>query len=153
MESSPKFWKVLDKTRLLLVLMEELAGNAHVSFEGDLRNSSLLSMTGACQEPSATLRRNTSWPKQDFVIVPLEPYMGKKIISAIGGSVPKAIIHVQIEKDGLLQFGAYDNFQPECIHFGAAIKQGTMESLISEGIIRPFSQRRRRRPIGGRTSK
>lgn len=43
-ENTPKFWKVLIKTRLLLVLMEERAGNAYLSFEGDLQGLSLLSM-------------------------------------------------------------------------------------------------------------
>jgi hypothetical protein len=50
--------------------------------------------------------------------------MGRTIIAAIGGTVPGAIIHVQIEKDGQLQFAAYDNFHPECIHFGSAVKEG-----------------------------
>lgn len=66
------------------------------------------------------LKRNTLRPKQDFVIVLLEPSTVEKIIPAIGGSVPKAILHIQIEKNGVLQFGAYDNFYPECIFFGSA---------------------------------
>ena len=49
--------------------------------------------------------------------------MRKRIIAAIGGTIPNAIIHIQIEKDGLLQFGAYDNFHPECIHFGSPSKK------------------------------
>jgi hypothetical protein len=44
MEASFKFWKVLDKRRLLLTMMEQLAGGAHVSFEGDLRGLTLLSI-------------------------------------------------------------------------------------------------------------
>src|SRR5215469_3287046 len=101
-------WKVLDKRRFLLALMEELAGDAHVSFEGDLRKTSLLTMPGASEEPTAALKRNTTWPKQDFAIVPLEPSMSNNIMAAIGGTVPGAILHIQIEKDGQLQFGAYD---------------------------------------------
>ena len=86
-----KFWKVLDKRRLLLVLMEELSGDAHISFEGDLRGLAVLHLPDASDEPTAALRRNTRWPKQDFVIVPLEPSRGKKIIAAIGGTIPNAI--------------------------------------------------------------
>jgi len=137
-----KFWKVLDKRRLLLVLMEELAGNAHVSFEGDLQGLTLLGIPGASEEPTAALRRNTLWPKQDFIVVPLELSMSRKIIAAIGGTVPNAIIHVQIEKEGLLQFGAYDNFYPECIYFGSAVTQPMIDSLVCAGVMRPYTQRR-----------
>ena len=147
MEGPFKFWKVLDKRRLLLALMEELAGGAHVSFEGDLRGLTLLSIPGASEEPTAALKLNTLWPKQDFVVVPLEPSMGQKIIAAIGGSVPGAIIHIQIEKDGQLQFGAYDNFYPQCIYFGSAVNEGVIQSLISQNIMRPYTERRPRREI------
>ena len=51
-------------------MMEELAGGAHVSFEGDLRGLRLLSIPGASEEPTAALKRNTLWPKQDFAGVP-----------------------------------------------------------------------------------
>src|SRR5262249_45923132 len=76
----------------------------------------------ASDEPTAALKRNTTWPKQGFIVVPLEPYSGKKIITALGGAVPKAVLHVQIEKGGALQFGAYDRFHPECIFFGSAVR-------------------------------
>jgi len=70
--------------------------------------------------------------------------MGPKIIAAIGGTVPGAIIHIQIEKDGQLQFGAYDNFDPECIYFGSEVKENVIQSLISQNIMRPYSERRPR---------
>jgi len=63
--------------------------------------------------------------------------MGQKILSAISGAVPQRIIHIQIEKDGVLQFGAYDNFDPECLFFGAALDQEFVDSLVSEGILTP----------------
>jgi hypothetical protein len=147
MEGPFKFWRVLDKRRLLLAMMEQLAGGAHVSFEGDLRGLTLLSIPGASNEPTAALKRNTRWPKQDFVVVPLEPSMDQRIIAAIGGTVPGAIIHIQIEKDGQLQFGAYDNFYPECIYFGSAVKEGVIQSLVSQNIMRPYTERRPRREI------
>ena len=132
MEGPFKFWKVQDKRRLLLALMEELAGGAHVSFEGDLQGLTLSSIPGASGEPNVALKRNTLWPEQDFVVVPLEPSMGQKIIAAIGGTVPGAIIHIQIEKDGQLQFGAYDNFYPESIYFGSEVKEDAIKSLVSQ---------------------
>jgi hypothetical protein len=147
MQGPLKFWKVQDKRRLLLAMMEELAGGAHVSFEGDLRGLTLSSMPGASGEPTAALKRNTLQPKQDFVVVPLEPSMGQRIITAIGGTVPGAIIHIQIEKDGQLQFAAYDNFYPESIYFGSAVKEAVIQSLVSQNIMRAYTERRPKREI------
>ena len=147
MQGLSKFWKVQDKRRLLLAMMEELAGGAHVSFEGDLRGLTLSSLPGAAGEPTASLKRNTLRPRLDFVVVPLEPSMDQRIIAAIGGTVPGAIIHIQIEKDGQLQFGAYDNFYQECIYFGSAVNEGVIQLLVSQNIMRPYTKRRPRRDI------
>jgi hypothetical protein len=103
--------------------MEELAGNAHISFEGDLGSSKLTSISGASGEETSLLKRNTIWPKQDFVVLPLEPAMGKPILSALGGSIPKSVRHIQIEKSGVLEFGAFDNFYPECLFLGKALSK------------------------------
>jgi hypothetical protein len=139
-EKQSKLWKVRDKRRLLLTMMETLAGGANMSFEGDLRGLKLLSVPGASEEPTAALKRNTMWPKQDFVAVPLESSMSEKIIAAIGGTVPAVVIHIQIEKDGRLEFGAYDNFDPQSIYFGGAVKDAVIESLVSQDIIRPHTK-------------
>jgi hypothetical protein len=50
---------VRDKPRLLLALMEELAGNAPISFEGDLRHFNLNKFAGASENETAVLKRNT----------------------------------------------------------------------------------------------
>lgn len=125
--------------------MEELAGDAHISFEGDFRGLRLLSTPVASQEETPVLRRATVWPKQDFVVLPLEPSMSKTIVSALGGTVPSAIIHIQIEKNALLQFAAYDNFHPQCIFFGPGVKEAFLESLESQNIMRPYTERPPRR--------
>ena len=147
MEIAAKRWKVQNKSGLLLALMEKLAGDAHVSFEGNLKGLKLLSMPEASKEPTPSLKRNTLWPKQDFVIVPLEHFMGEKILAAIGGTVPHRIIHIQIEKNDRLEFGAYDNFQPECIYFGAAVEQSFLADLVSQGVLRPYTERPAARAI------
>lgn len=143
-----KFWKVNDKRRLLLVLMQELAGGAHISFEGDLRGLKLSGLPGASDEPTEALKRNTIWPRQDFVVLPLEPGVGQSIVSAIGGTVPNTIIHIQVEKGGVLQFGAYDNFYSECIFFGPEVSERIIGFLLSESIIRPYTERPPRRERG-----
>lgn len=115
--------------------MELLAGNAHVSFEGNLNGLAFSTLPGISESETETLKRSTLWPKQDFVVVQLEDSTIRPVISAIGGNVPKAIIHVQIEKAGRLQFGAYDNFQPGCVSFGDAVSPVDLENLVSDGVL------------------
>ena len=137
MEITRKCWKVRDKGQLLLAMMQEFEGNAHVSFEGDLRALPLSRYPGASFQPTVVLKRNTIWPEQDFVVVPLETSSSKKIYASIGGAVPRRVLHIQIEKGGALEFGAYDNFHPECIFFGDGVKRELIEALVSSGILQP----------------
>jgi len=130
-----KRWKTQDKGKLLLALMEELEGNAHISFEGNLRALRLSGLPGASFQPTSTLKRNTLQPEQDFLVLPLEAASGKKIYAALGGIIPKTVLHVQVEKNGTLQFGAYDRFHPECIFFGTAIRQELIDLLVSGGVL------------------
>jgi len=118
-----------------MAVMEKLAGDAHVSFEGDLRHLTLSSLQRASSDETTVLKRNTTWPKQDFVVLPLDSDGIETIMSAIGGSVPRSILHIQIEKSGTLQFGAYDQFHPECIFFGTSLDAVFLDSLISERVI------------------
>jgi len=136
MRSEGTRWLVRDKRRFLLAIMEELAGNVHISFEGNLRNLRLGSIPGASEAETVALKRNTLWPKQDLMVLPLEPSMGEPILSAIGGTVPGSIIHVQVEKEGVLEFGAYDNFHPECIYFRGGVRQEFLESMLSQGLLK-----------------
>jgi hypothetical protein len=133
-------WQVLDKQRLFRLVMDELAGDAHISFEGNLHDLRLLALPGASEEETDSLKRNTSWPKQDFVIVPLEADSIGTILAAIGGALPRKIIHVQIEKAEVLQFGAYDQFQPGCIVFGSMVDRRFLEDLVSQGVMKKFSK-------------
>jgi hypothetical protein len=123
-------WKVRDNNRLLLFLMNELAGAAHISLEGSLPPA-ILGFPGASAMESEILKRGTLWPVQDFSILPLESDVVPNILRAIGGTIPHSILHIQIEKDGKLAFAAYDNFHPECIYFGEAISANLIERLIA----------------------
>jgi hypothetical protein len=95
MESVTEQWTVKDKNRLLLALMEALAGDAHLSFEGDLHGFRLREIAGAVDQETTTLKRNTRWPEQDFVVVRLEAATVRSVFSAVGGNVPRRILHVR----------------------------------------------------------
>jgi hypothetical protein len=56
MNAKPKCWQVRDKGQLLLALMKELEGNAHISIEGDLRALRLATYPGASTEPTDILK-------------------------------------------------------------------------------------------------
>ena len=115
--------------------MEELAGNAEISFEGDLSALGLLGLPDASTGETASLKRNTQWPKCDLVVLPLTASTVPGIIKALGGTIPRRILHIQIAKDEKLEFGAYDNFHPESLYVGASLSQTFMNSLISEGML------------------
>jgi hypothetical protein len=66
----------------------------------------LLDLPPASTEETSVLKRNTLWPKQDFVVIPINPGVEEAVLAAIGGSVSRKIIHIQIEKDGCLESGA-----------------------------------------------
>src|SRR6202050_541428 len=137
MKPATEQWAVKDKKRLLLAMMEALAGDAHLSFEGDLSGFRLMQIAGASDEETTTLKRNTTWPKQDFVVVPLEPEIAPAVLPAIGGNVPKRILHIQIEKSGHIEFAAYDRFHPECVVLGRA-EFGSRQASTARGITRKY---------------
>jgi CO dehydrogenase nickel-insertion accessory protein CooC1 len=74
------------------------------------------------------------------VVVPLEADSIGTILAAIGGALPRKIIHVQVEKAGILQFGAYDQFQPGCIVFGSTVNRRFLEALVSQGVMKTLGQ-------------
>ena len=89
----------------------------------------LATYPGASTDPTDVLKPITFGT--DFVVLPLGHSTSEKIYAALGGRVPKKILHVQIEKNGVIQFGAYDCFHPERIAFGSAVPQTVVESLVS----------------------
>jgi hypothetical protein len=134
-------WKVRDKRAFLIAAMQELAGTAHISLEGDLTSTTVLRVTGASGDETAALKRNTLSPRQDFVVLPLEGDVVKTISAAIGGTVPRSILHIQIEKDGRLELGMYDNFDPEASFFGSRLTPEFFDRLSSNGILKEWVSR------------
>jgi hypothetical protein len=114
----PLLYKVRDKRRFLAAALAELAGDAQVSFEGDLSSTSLSDVAGASSDETQVLKRNTLWPKQNFVVIPLEAEMVRPIMAAVGGTVPRGLVNVQVQKEGQLQLGLYYNFAPKSMFFG-----------------------------------
>ena len=133
MASKQSAWKTKDRRQLLLAILEHCKGDSLASFEGDLSKLSLANLEGASLDETVSLKRGTLWPKQDFVVLPLDRLTPKAVIAALGGSIPSSVLHIQIEKNSKLAFGAYDNFQH--LHFGESLDEAFLNQLISHGIL------------------
>ena len=135
LQTSNSGWRIREKNRFLSILMEGLAGNAYVSFEGGSSILGLSAITGAQGDESGALLRNTIVPRQNLIIVPLEPETLTAIWKGVGGTISRDVLHIQIEKNGQLAFGAYDGFHPECITFGHEFPAVLIDSLIEERLL------------------
>ena len=129
-----------DKPGLLIAMMRTLVGQAHISFEGDLAHCYFAHLAQYAGDAAFGLRRTTPYPRLDFVVLPLEPDTIRPILDQV---LPDAravhdIIHIQIEKNGQQEFGAYDNFHPECIACGPFVSQNLLDDLLHRGVLRAY---------------
>ncbi|MBZ5547958.1 MAG: hypothetical protein LAO22_08305 [Acidobacteriia bacterium] len=130
---------VRDKADFLHRLMVELAGNAYMSLEGDLSSCRLTDDLVATRDETTILKRNTLAPKQDFVVLRLTPETVAPIFKQVmAAGLKRAIIHVQIERSGVLELGAYDHFHHECVVTGPGISLALLDELENTNVLRGF---------------
>ena len=141
MPTDAHLYKIRDKRRFLIAAMRELAGTARISFEGDLSATAVAHLAGASADETEILKRNTLWPKQDFVVLPLETDLVGAIIAAVGGTVPRGILHIQIEKGNRLELGLYDNCAPKASFIGPSLTPSFFANLQGDGIISQWTER------------
>ena len=119
-------------------MMVEFAGG-RMSLEGDLSKCKFTDDLSVAREAVGLLKRQTLYPRQDFVVLRLEPAtiapIFRKIVTA---GLTRAIIHVQIEYRDLLQLVACDNFHPECVVTGPGVSGALLSELTSKSILRDF---------------
>ncbi len=130
---------VRDKPGFLRRLMDELAGDARISLEGDLSHCRFSDDLIVSREETDVLKRNTLLPRQDFVVLRLTTETATPILKQVmAAGLKRAIIHVQIERNGVLELGAYDNFHPECVVTGPGVTAALLEELKSKSVLRAF---------------
>ena len=131
------------KVPLTQALITHFTGGAYLSLEGDLSrcNEDIQCILGAEQEPRPPLTRHTLSPTLRFVILPLEASTTDAIITRILPRIGMAhnIVHTQIAREGLLVFGAYDNFHPKSTWVSAQIPRSMLEELQDRGVLKGFS--------------
>lgn len=120
-------------------MMELFAwADGRISFEGRLAHPALRSIEGAIEAESAVLKRNTTWPVLDFVILPLTPATVPQIQKAIRSRIGfgnNGIVHVQIERGGEVVFAAYDGFYEEGAAIVCEVTDEILDGLIASGAI------------------
>jgi len=131
---------------LLEMMMRHLAG-AHscLSLEGHFRELDLANLGEPC--PGTTLRREgISYPPSSFVTVRLNEDNWKSIFEEIVACSrwDQEIVHLQIERDGKAEFGAYDNFHHECVHAGNGVAPELLHELVRAGVLSRFELKRDR---------
>jgi hypothetical protein len=138
-----RYWPIArHKAGLLKAALSLLAGNSHISFEGDLSKCVFPEALQPSGDETSALRRQTLAPRQDFIVLDLSPSSIQPVLDILFTEkrYSKDIIHIQIEKDGLLQFGSYDNFHDECIVcFPPSFTPEQLEQLRGVGAIRSWS--------------
>jgi hypothetical protein len=130
---------VRDKPAFLTAMLQFLAGNARVSFEGDLSACRFGPELVPSSAETPCLKRATLRPQLDFVVLPLEEQYVQPILMAV---LPagRRIMHIQVEKSGVLELGAYDNFHADCVVTGSAISVRLLEELKARRILRSFQK-------------
>lgn len=135
------YWiEARDTPGLLIAMMNLFLGKAHIAFEGDLSKCMLSEIQGSSSSETQILKRNTTFPLQDFIILPLEIETIEPILKQV---LPQAkcvhdIDHISIEKNGNLVFAANDNFDSGCIWVGDAVTKEFLEDLLTRRIIKSY---------------
>ena len=133
-----------DKPALLFAMMRTFASEqSRIAFEGNLANTELFRLNGASHDETGVLRRATTAPALDFLVLPLVPARVPEIVTAIRSKVAfagyRGIIHVQIESNGEIVFGAYDNFDRESVVVNGPISTNVLDDLVVHRTLRTYS--------------
>lgn len=135
--------QVRDCQGTLWALYKQYAGVALASFEGDLSTLELGSLPGSTGLETGALKRQTTDPQLDFVVVPLT----EENVAALKARLSRhgilgmngAIIHTQIEVAGEALFIACDNFHDECTTASRSIPVSFLKQLKEIGVLRGYS--------------
>jgi hypothetical protein len=132
------------KPELLFAMMRTLAHeDSGISLEGRLLHTELTKIAGASLNETEVLKRNTTSPRVDFVVLPLTPGTAPKIEKAIASKVAfkdyAGIVHVQIERQGRLAFVACDHFHQDCVWVSEAVPATFLAELVNNRVLYSYA--------------
>jgi hypothetical protein len=134
-----EYWlNPLNKTGLLEALMSFLAGDAQISFEGDLSGCDFSGIEKEISTESGELKRVYNDGNSDYMIFRLDKETIQPILEQVlpEDRLINKIIHIQIQKNGQLQLLIGDYFHDECISVGTLFTVKQLETLKENGLIK-----------------
>ena len=143
--AQPKFrLHTRHKPELLFAVMRTLAHeDARISFEGRLSHTELANIAGASLNETDVLKRNTTSPRMDFVVLPLNPEtvpeIEKAIVSKVAFKGYAGIVHVQIERQKCLAFVACDNFHEDCVWVSNLVPDTFLAELVKNLVLYSYA--------------
>jgi len=129
--------KVKKPVLLIGAIIRELCEKAYLSIEGNLTKIDRECIKVYSEKETSLLKRNTLKPLKDFIILEINEDTKDEILrmlEVIG--IKKNVLHLQIENDGELILGAYDNF--EFVGTSKQINEDTLNKYIQKGIIKSY---------------
>jgi len=131
------------KPELLVAMMRTLVDDdAIISLEGQLSHTELATIPVAVFTETQVLKRNTTSPRMDFVILPLVPTtvaaIEKAVVSKVAFNGYAGIVHVQIEKQGHLAFAAYDQFHQDCVWVSSDVSASVLADLVEKQVLHSY---------------
>ncbi len=125
---------------LVSAVLRAFAGTASLSLEGDLLQATLQGLVYDWGHPTAVLPRHTSWPIQDFVIIPLTHDAIDLLIQRVLPQIRlrTRVLHLVIAYNEQVVFAAYDQFAPECVWIDASIGEPFLIERLREGSIKDY---------------
>jgi hypothetical protein len=117
--------------------LQHFSSECFLSLEGDLSRIDTMAITGAAHAATTLLRRNTTWPEQQFVIFPVTAdttdVICKRVLPQVG--LKHHVLHVQVASCGRLVLGAFDKFHNDCVWIDQSIGREGITSMLDSGII------------------
>ena len=135
------FLSVLNPSQLVSDLVAAFVGG-HLMVEGWLRSLDLADLPVSTIPPPG-VRRHTMWssPKQTVIVVPLTSELlseiRSRVIQPLTDLMPE-VDHVQIAKDGRLEFGAYDGFDFSWV--SERVGEEILRDLKERHVLRDYSR-------------
>jgi hypothetical protein len=117
--------------------MSELVGG-QISFEGDLSACEFPESLVVGRKESPLLRRLTQRPRQDFVRIRLTATSLALLFAQVQHQLLTNIIHVQIERAGVLELSSTDYFEAWQAFVGPGVPQSLLEEMKEARIIADF---------------
>lgn len=133
-----------DPSRLAeAILHKYIELGCRVSLEGNLSSFDLSSFDRLTDQETHEIHRHTIRPRLDFLVFDINPDSLSALLEVLEDPLafePDKIIHFQIEHAGSLLFGAYDNFDDECVFAFPPISEEDLQIFKNEKIIKSYNQ-------------